>query len=167
MKVKKESEKAGLKLNSHNEDHGNWSHHFMANRWGNKKNSDRLYFLGLKNHGGWWTAVMKLKMFPPWMESYDKPEPEHSFMSDSVMSHQAPLSMKFSKQEYWSGLPFPSPRDLPNPWIKSVFLASPELTGQFFTNWATRKAKSRQHIKKQRHHFADKGLSRQSYGFSQ
>ena len=28
---------------------------------------------------------------------------------------QAPLSMKFSRQEYWSGMPFPSPRDLPNP----------------------------------------------------
>ena len=31
---------------------------------------------------------------------------------------QAPLSMGFSRQEYWSGLPFPSPRDLPDPWIK-------------------------------------------------
>ena len=31
---------------------------------------------------------------------------------------QAPLSMRFSKQEYWSGLPFPSPGDLPNPGIK-------------------------------------------------
>ena len=40
MKVKEESEKAGLKLNSKNEDHGIWSHHFMANRWGN---SDRLF----------------------------------------------------------------------------------------------------------------------------
>ena len=36
MKVKKESEKVGLKLNiQKNEDHGIWSHHFMANRWGN------------------------------------------------------------------------------------------------------------------------------------
>ena len=31
---------------------------------------------------------------------------------------QAPLSMEFSRQEYWSGLPFPSPRDLPDPGIK-------------------------------------------------
>ena len=51
MKVKKESEKAGLKLNlQKNEDHGIWSHHFMANRWGNNGNSDRIYFLGLQNH---------------------------------------------------------------------------------------------------------------------
>ena len=47
-KVKEESEKAGLKLNiQKNEDHGMRSHHFMANRWGNNGNSDRLYFLGL------------------------------------------------------------------------------------------------------------------------
>ena len=36
---------------------------------------------------------------------------------------QAPLSMEFSRQEYWSGLPFPSPGDLPNPGIKSRFPA--------------------------------------------
>ena len=53
MKVKEESEKAGLKLNvPKNEDHGIWSHCFMANRWGNNGNSDRLYFLGLQNHCG-------------------------------------------------------------------------------------------------------------------
>ena len=47
MRVKEESEEAGLKFNSKNEDHGIWSHHFMANKWGNNGNSDRLYFLGL------------------------------------------------------------------------------------------------------------------------
>ena len=50
MKVKEESEKAGLKQHSKNEDHGIWSHHFMANRWGNNGNSERLYFLRLPNH---------------------------------------------------------------------------------------------------------------------
>ena len=46
VKVKEESEKAGLKLNiQNNEDHGIWSHRFMANGWGNNGNSDRLYFL--------------------------------------------------------------------------------------------------------------------------
>ena len=54
MKVKEESEKAGLKLNIHkNEDHGIQSHHFMANRWGNSGNSDRIYFLGLQNYCRW------------------------------------------------------------------------------------------------------------------
>ena len=47
-----------------------------------------------------------------------------------IVAHQAPLSMGFSRQEYWSGLPFPSPGDLPNPGIKP---ASPALVGGFFT----------------------------------
>ena len=51
MKVKEESEKSGLKTqHSKNEDHGIWSHHFVANRWGNSGNSVRLYFSGLQNH---------------------------------------------------------------------------------------------------------------------
>ena len=55
MKVKEESEKAGLKLNiQKNEDYGIQSHHFMANRWENNGNRDRLYFLGLENHCRWW-----------------------------------------------------------------------------------------------------------------
>ena len=41
----------------------------------------------------------------------------HSVMSDSI-AHQAPLSMGFSEQEYWGGLPFPSPGDLPDPGIE-------------------------------------------------
>ena len=52
MKVKEESEKAGLKLNI--KDHGIWSHHFMANRWGNSGNSESLYFGGLQNHCRLW-----------------------------------------------------------------------------------------------------------------
>ena len=51
MKVKEKSEKDGLKHNTQkNEDHGIQSHHFMANRWGNNANSERLYFEGLQNH---------------------------------------------------------------------------------------------------------------------
>ena len=55
MKVKEESEKVGLKLNQHseNKDHTIWSHHFMANRWGNSGNNARLYFGGLQNHCRW------------------------------------------------------------------------------------------------------------------
>ena len=44
-----------------------------------------------------------------------------------ISAHQAPLSTEFSKQEYWSGLPFPSPGDLPDPWIKPVSPLSSEL----------------------------------------
>ena len=43
------------------------------------------------------------------------------------------LSMRFSRREYWSGLPFPSPGDLPNPGIESTSLRSPALPGRFFT----------------------------------
>ena len=56
MKVKEESEKAGLKLNIQKTKimDGIWSHYFMANRWGNNGNSDRLYFWGVpKNHCRW------------------------------------------------------------------------------------------------------------------
>ena len=53
MRVKEESEKAGLKLNIQKTNHGIRSYHFMANRWGNNENSDRFYFLGLQNHCRW------------------------------------------------------------------------------------------------------------------
>ena len=54
MKVKEKSEKTGLKPNiQKNEDHGIWSHHFMANRWESNGNSDRFYFGGLQNHCRW------------------------------------------------------------------------------------------------------------------
>ena len=54
MKVKEESEKAGLKLNMQKtKDHSIQSHHFIANRWRKSGNSDRLYFLGLRNHCRW------------------------------------------------------------------------------------------------------------------
>ena len=49
MKMKDESEKAGLKLSvQKTKDHGIWCHHFMANRWRNNRNSERLYFGGFK-----------------------------------------------------------------------------------------------------------------------
>ena len=49
--------------------------------------------------------------------------------SPLVVAHQAPLSMGFSRQEYWSGLPCPPPGDLPDPGIEP---ASPSLAGGFF-----------------------------------
>ena len=48
MKGKEETEKLLEAQHSENEDHGIWSHHFMANRWGNNGNSDKLYCLGSK-----------------------------------------------------------------------------------------------------------------------
>ena len=94
MNMKEESEKAGLRLNQKNKYHSIQSHHFLANRWENNGNSDRLYIWGLQNHC---SHELKRCLLAPWKKSYDQP---------------------------------------------------------------------RQHIKKQRHYFANKGLSSQSYGFS-
>ena len=50
-----------------------------------------------------------------------------------TVAPQVPLSLGFSGQEYWSGLPCPSPGDLPEPGIKPESLRSPALAGRFFT----------------------------------
>ena len=55
------------------------------------------------------------------------------FATPWTVTRQAPLSMGFPRQEYWSGLPFPPPSDLPDPGIKYLSLASPALAGCFFT----------------------------------
>ena len=55
------------------------------------------------------------------------------FATSWTVAYQAPLSMGFSRQEYWSGLLFPPPRDLPDTGIKSTSLEAPALAGRFFT----------------------------------
>ena len=50
-----------------------------------------------------------------------------------IVALQSPLSMELSRQEYWSGSPFPSPRNLLDPGIKPTSLTSAALTGRFFT----------------------------------
>ena len=50
---------------------------------------------------------------------------------------QTPLSTGFSRQEYWSRLPFPSPGGLPYPGVEHVSLMSPALAGEFFTTSTT------------------------------
>ena len=66
----------------------------------------------------------------------------HSVMSNFAtpwsVTHQALLSMEFSRQDYWSGLPFPPPGDVPKPEVKPASLASPALAGEFFINCITR-----------------------------
>ena len=52
------------------------------------------------------------------------------FATPWIVAHWAPLSMGFSRQEFWSGFPFLPPGDLPNPGIKP---SSPSLAGRFFT----------------------------------
>ena len=54
-------------------------------------------------------------------------------MTPWTVAHQAPLSMGFSRQEYWSGLPCLSPRDLPDPGVEPMSFLSTALAGGFFT----------------------------------
>ena len=65
----------------------------------------------------------------------------HLVVSDSeilwTVAHQVPLSMGFSRQEYWSALPCSPPADLSDPRIKPTPLMSPALAGRFFTSSAT------------------------------
>ena len=55
------------------------------------------------------------------------------FVTPWTVTCQAPLSMEFSRQEYWSGLPFTSPEDLLNPGITPTCTAFPALPGRIFT----------------------------------
>ena len=59
------------------------------------------------------------------------------FATPWTIACQAPLSMGFPRQEYWSGSPFSSPGDLPNPEIEPESLTFPTLTGRFFTTSVT------------------------------
>ena len=67
----------------------------------------------------------------------------NSFGTPWTVAHQASLSMEFSRQEYWIGLPFPSPGFLPNPGIKSM---SPAYVGGFFTTEPPGKPTSSLHL---------------------
>ena len=64
-----------------------------------------------------------------------------SFFGTSwTIARQAPLSMEFSRQEYWDGLPFPSPRDPPPPRDQTRVSYVSCIVDGFFTIWATREA---------------------------
>ena len=84
---------------SKNKDHGIRSHHFMANRWRNNGNNDRLYFLGLKNHCRLWLQPWNQKTLAPWKKSYDKPikKQRHYFANKGLSSH----SYGFSNNHVW------------------------------------------------------------------
>ena len=65
------------------------------------------------------------------------------FLSPWIVAHQILLSMGFSRQEYWSRFPFPSPGNLPNLGIHLMSLTFPALAGGFFTTSATLEAPPR------------------------
>ena len=79
----------------------------------------RLHSFSVQDSSQWRMPAQSLIMFhsvTPW-----------------TVAHQAPLSMGFPRQEYWSGLPFPTSGDLPNPGIEPMSLVSPALAGRFST----------------------------------
>ena len=59
------------------------------------------------------------------------------FVIPWTVACQAPLSMGFSRQEYWHGLPLPSPGDLPDPGIKPTSFYVSHVAGRFFTTGTT------------------------------
>ena len=64
------------------------------------------------------------------------------FAATWTVACQAPLPMEFSRQGYWSEVPFPTPGDLPIPGIDPASLVSSALAGRFFTTSATWEARS-------------------------
>jgi len=64
------------------------------------------------------------------------------FATPWIVAGQAPLSMGFFRQEYWSGLPCPLPGDLPHPGMEPASLTFPALAGGFFTTSATCEAQA-------------------------
>ena len=58
-----------------------------------------------------------------------------TFATSGTAAQQDPLSIEFPRQEYWSGLPFPSPGDLLNSGIEPMSLVSPSMAGGFFNTW--------------------------------
>ena len=62
------------------------------------------------------------------------------FVAPLTTALQAPVSLRLSRQEFWSGFPFPLPGALPNPGIVPTSLAAPAMAGGFFTTSAIYKA---------------------------
>ena len=115
----------------------------MASRWGN---SDSLHFLGLQNHCRWWLQPWNLKTLAPWKKSYDKP---------SSVQSLSPVRL------------FATPRNAA--CQASVSITTPKACLNLCpsSQWCHATISSSvQCIKKQRHYFANKGTSTQSYGFS-
>ena len=80
---------------------------------------------------GWWTVSCLHLLLACFTSVVSNPLPLQT------VAPQAPLAMGFSRQEYWSGLSFPTPGDLPNPGIEPTSLASSTLASRFFTTSTT------------------------------
>ena len=85
-------------------------------------NTDVLLF-------SFWSLLFFLSPYSTFTLLFSSSVVSDSFVTPWTVAHQAPLSMEFSRQEYWSGLPCPPSGDLPDPGIE---LMSPALAGGFF-----------------------------------
>ena len=82
-------------------------------------------------------SLMATELPPPTARAPSRFSRVRLYVTPWTVARQAPLSLGFFRQEYWSGLPFPSAGFLPNPGIEPT---SPALAGGFFTTSATREA---------------------------
>ena len=95
-----------------------WRRSFKT--WSNKKPNVKL--------------LEKNQILRHYRKSYARTvSPVQLFATPWTVAHQVPLSMGFSREDYWRGLPFPSPGDLPDPGSHPIPPASPALAGRFFT----------------------------------
>ena len=143
----------------------------MANRRIKSGNSDRLYFLGLQNHCAYLPQSWNQKMLAPWKESYDKPTAK-SLQSCPILCNPIDgsppgspvLGILQARTLEWVAISFSNA----GKWkVKVKSLSRIRLLATLWTTaYQASPSKPRQHIKKQRHHFAKKGLHNQSYGFS-
>ena len=83
-----------------------------------------------KTDGSWWRVLTKCGSLEKERKKVKLLSLVGLFVTPWSVAYHAPLSMVFSRQQYWSGLPFPSPEDLPKPGVEP---ASPALTGGFVT----------------------------------
>ena len=84
----------------------------------------------------YYTRILKILKISPCMHAKLLSR-VHLFATPGTVACQVPLSMRFSRQEYWSGLSCPPPGDLPDPGIEPVSLMFYALAGRFFTTRAT------------------------------
>ena len=93
-----------------------------------------LFCLIYPRHGAQGASNLGTLMYTCRLRSFSRVQ---LFVIPWTAARQAPLSLGFSRQEYWNGLPFPPLGDFPDPGIKPGSLISPVLAGGFFTTSAT------------------------------
>ena len=99
--------------------------HVEARTFGRQKQEEWMKSCSMKVNFRIYFQLLcfKFKVLTTLRESVSHSVVSDSFATPLLRVHQAPLSMEFSRQEYWSGLPFPSPGDLPDSGIKLRSLA--------------------------------------------